>query len=310
MSDIAQRFNRDMLTLSAPIEPYLEAQGVDVRRDTEFMSLVEPDTVLDAYRLQMAAGAQVLVTATRGITPARLAHHGMEDRLEELAVAALTVAKAANPQHILVEVWPCGLPLDPDSANSMKEHRDQYARVARVFEAIDKPDAETGVTAFDGFLLAGFGDIPALKAAIAGVRMVSDKPVFASVVMDGEGHLDPKKTQTLEEAVAAMEEFGADVAGFATFAGPEEAAQLARRAAAVTDLPLLVSLAVPPMAKGRRKAREAGPYDTPETMLSAASALRAAGVQFLRATSQAGPAYTAVLAAATTGFDVHRPAGE
>ena len=306
MSDIAQRFEKDMLTLSAPIEPYLEAQGVDVRRDTEFMSLVEPDTVLDAYRLQMAAGAQVLVTATRGITPARLAHHGLEDRLEDLAVAALTVAKAAKPQHILVEIWPCGLPLDPDSAYSLKEHRDQYARVAKVFETIDERDPETGATAFDGFLLGGFADVNALKAAIAGIRMVSDRPVFASVTTDGEGYLDPRKRFTLEEAVAAMAEFGADVAGFATFAGPEAAADLARRVKAATDLPLLVSIAVPRAAKGRRKALE-GPYATPESMLEAASALRAAGAQFLRATSQAGPAYTAVLAAATTGFDVVQP---
>ena len=304
MSDIALRFDREMLTLSALIEPYLEAQGVDVLRDTEFMALVEPDTVLDAYRLQMAAGAQVLVTATRGITPARLAHHGLEDRLEELAVAALTVAKAVKPQHTLVEIWPCGLPLDPDSANSMKEHRDQYARVARVFEKIDSAGAETGATAVDGYLLGGFGDVNALKAAIAGIRLVSDRPVFASVVVDGEGYLGPKRTWTLEDAVAAMGEFGADAAGFATYAAPEAAAELVRRAKAACGLPLLVSLAVPRKAKGRRKAEEANPYATPEDMMAAAAALREAGAQFLRATGHATPAYTAVLAASTAGLDV------
>lgn len=303
MADIARRFDRDMLALSAPIEPGLAAQGVDIERDTEFMSLVEPDTVHDAYVLQMAAGTPVLVTATRGITPARLARHGLEDRLEDLAVAALTVAKSVEPQHILVEIWPCGLPLDPSSEASMKEHRDQYARVARVFEALDRPD-ETGATAFDGYLLGGFGNVAALKAAIAGVRKVTDRPVFVSVVVDEDGFLSPKKTESIEEATAAAVEFGADVMGFATFAAPEAAVALARRIAADSTIPMMASLAVAREGVRRGRVLYREPYATPETMLSAAAALREAGVQFLRATASASPAYTAVLTAATAGLDV------
>ena len=305
MADIARRMNLDMLTLTGPIEPGLAAQGIDVKRDTEFMSLVEPDTVHDAYVLQMAAGTPVLVTATRGLTPAMLARHGFEDRLEDLAVAALTVARSVEPQHILVELWPCGLPLDPSSEASMKEHRDQYARVARVFEALNTVN-ETGATAFDGYLLGGFGSVAALKAAIAGVRKVTDRPVFASVTVDGEGYLNPKKQERIEDATAAAVEFGADVVGFATFAAPEAAVALARRIAADSDVPMMASLAVKSAGKRRGRALYEDPYATPETMLSAAAALREAGVQFLRATADASPAYTAVLAAATAGLDVIR----
>ena len=314
MADIARRFNLEMLTLTGPIEPGLAAQGVDVDRDTEFMALVEPDTVRDAYRLQMAADTPVLVTATRNITPARLAHHNMEDRLEDLAVAAITVARMVNPQHILVEVGPCGLPLDQCSANSMKEHRDQYARVARVFEAVDKPNTETNTTSFDGYLLTGFTSIAALKAAIAGVRKISDKPIFASVNVDDWGYLAPRGLETVEDAAAGAVELGADVVGFSTAAAPEAAARIAARVARVADVPVLVELDITCLDRlsGSTFARRLSadevdnPYSTPDAMLTAAAALRQAGVQFLRAGGKASPAYTAVLAAATFGTDVVR----
>lgn len=314
MADIAQRFDLDMLTLTGPIEPHLAAQGVDTERDAEFMALLEPETVRDAYRLQMAAGTQVLVTATSRITPARLARHGMEDRLEELAVAALTVAKQVDPQHMLIEIGPCGLPLDVSSAASMKEHRDQYARVARVFEALGEPDLETGATAFDGYLLRGFARTAALKAAVAGIRKVSDRPVFACVDVDGEGRLGPHASETVEEAVSAAVDFGADVVGFSTAAAPDKAAALVRRVASAADVPIMVELLVERPDRGadarlfggKAASGQDNPYTTPESMLAAAVRLRAAGAQFLRAGGKASPAYTAVLLAATDGSDVIR----
>ncbi len=48
----------------------------------------------DALRLSAIAGAQCLVAGTSGIAPARLAHHGMEDRCGDLARAALAVVGA------------------------------------------------------------------------------------------------------------------------------------------------------------------------------------------------------------------------
>ncbi len=309
MSEIAQRFNLDMLTLTGSVKPALAAQGIDVERDLEFMALVESDTLRDAYRLQMAAGAQVLVTATEGITPARLAIHRLEDRLEDLAVAALTVAESVSPQHILVEIGPCGLPLDASSAESMKEHRDQYVRVARVFEACDPQTSETGASRFDGYLLSGFGSVAALKAACAGIRKVSDRPLFVSVDVDEEGKLAPRGSEAAEDAICAAVEFGADVVGFATQAGPETAAAYVKQLAEVVNVPFLVQIEVADVQKAASpwQYRDgSGLYDTPESMLAAAYTLRQAGVQFLRSGGEATPAYTAVLAAATAGLDVVR----
>ncbi|MEE1479372.1 MAG: phosphoadenosine phosphosulfate sulfotransferase, partial [Slackia isoflavoniconvertens] len=76
MADIELRFHKDMLVLSAPLAFALANQGVDMETEAEYMSLVEPETMRDALRLESMAGAQCLVAET-DICEARLAHKRM-----------------------------------------------------------------------------------------------------------------------------------------------------------------------------------------------------------------------------------------
>ena len=57
MPDIQMRFHRDMLVLSAPMDYSLEKQGVDLERDMEYMSMIEPESFSDFYSLERVAGA-------------------------------------------------------------------------------------------------------------------------------------------------------------------------------------------------------------------------------------------------------------
>lgn len=294
MPDIALRFHKDMLVLSAPLASSLARQGVNVERDLEYINLIEPDTVHDALRLESVAGAQCLVTNTAGITPARLTHHGFEQRAPELAAAALSVARGLKPQHLIVEIGPCGLPLDASSKNSLNAHRDQYARAARAF-------ADCGE--FDAFFLNGMTNAVDMKCALMGVRQVSDAPVLASVDVSRDGALHGGR-QTLEEALEVMAEYGADAGGFATDADQEGACELARRARAACELPIIVQLAVREVRPRQMGPTGENPYYCADMMMDAAARLRAAGVQFLRATGAATPAYTGALVAATEGLDV------
>ena len=72
MPDIDLRFGRDMLVLSAPLDATLARQGIDAPRDRQYLNLMEPDAIVDAFRLEAMAGAQCLVTTTEDITRARL----------------------------------------------------------------------------------------------------------------------------------------------------------------------------------------------------------------------------------------------
>ena len=293
MPDIALRLNKDMLVLSDPLNARLARQGFDATRDVEFITLFEPDSVRDALRLETLAGATCLVTNTADVTPARLAHLSMEARAREFAVASLDIAQALSPQHVLVEIGPCGLPLDAASKASLNENRSQYARAVRTFADLS----------FDAFFLNGFATCDDLKCALMGVRQASDLPVFASVDVADDGTLSSGRG-TLDEAVAVMDEYGATVAGFETRADAEVAAGLVRRMAQACDLPLLVQLAVAEHDPKQGEPTKENPYYCPDVMVQAAARLRGAGAQFLRATGEATPAYTGALAAAVTGFDV------
>lgn len=293
MPDIALRFDKDMLVVSAPVSAALARQGVDVDRDLELMTVLEPDSIQEAMRLESMAGAQCLVTTTAGITPARMAQVGMADRAHDVARASLGVLQPLKPQHVLVEIGPCGLPLDASSKASLNENRDQYARAARLFEGEQ----------FDAFFLNGFTTASDLLCALMGVRQVSDMPAFASVDVLADGTLASGRG-TLEEACSIMGEYGASVAGFSTASGIEDACALAKRAEAACDLPILVQLAVAEHKPKQGGPTDANPYYCPDAVVDAAVRLRASGVQFLRATGAATPAYTGALAATTAGLDV------
>lgn len=298
MADIALRFFKDMLTIASPVQAALARQGIVDARDQALTVILEPETIEDIYRLETVAGPQCLVTPVASFAPARLATMGMEDKGADLAQAAVAIPRTFKPQHLLVEIAPCGLPLDPSSKGSLVENRDQYARAAALFEGEE----------FDAFLLNGFATIDDVKCALMGLRKVSDAPVFASVAVDAAGVLASGRG-TLPEAAAVAADLGAAVVGFSTDAAPAPAARLAdgaREALAAqgADLCLMATLMVERDAARSGVPTADAPYGVPDAMMAAAADLRAAGVQFLRAGGDATPAYTGVLAAATAGLDV------
>ncbi len=162
-----------MLVLSTPVAPQLERIGIDSARDNELTLLLEPEVMGEIYALESAAGAQCVVADTAFMTPARLAHAGMKGSADKLADSALRVATEHTPQHVLVEIGPCGLPLDASSKASLNENRDQYARAAATFAPFEP--------LFDAFFLNGFTSCSDLKCALMGMRKVTDKPILASV---------------------------------------------------------------------------------------------------------------------------------
>lgn len=292
MPDISLRLNKDMLVLSSPVESALARLGVDTARDVELVTLLETENVEDVLRMEVAVGAQCVVAPTAGITSARLAHTGFQDRAEQVATAALGAARTVQPQHLLVEIGPCGLPLDRASKASLNENRAQYTDAARLFANEE----------FDAFFLNSFTNCDDLQCALMGVRQVSDAPLFASVNVGADGVLASGRG-TIENAAEIMAEYGATVAGFATAATAGEATTLAKRAASACDLPLLAQLEVCERNDKQGGATPENPYFCADTMVEAAVQLRAAGVQFLRAVGEATPAYTGALAVAVMGFD-------
>lgn len=312
MADIQLRFNKDMLVLSTPIDLQLSRAGMDFERDNELALLVEPEILHEAYALEVAVGAQCIVADTANMTPARLAHSRCNAPAEELAEAALSVVNELSPQHVLVELDPCGLPLDPDSADSLNENRGQYERAARTFSKLEP--------LFDAYFLNGFTNTIDIKCALMGMRKVTDKPIFVSVdlacssdkategaVLASGFTLGGKGRERIGDAVRVIGEFGAQVAGFAVEADLNIVQQIVEEAKSSCMLPLLVQLIVKEVDPEQGMRTADNPYFEPDTMVEAAELLQSIGVQFLRAVGNATPSYTGALVAATMGEDVSLP---
>ncbi len=293
MPDIALRLNLDMLVLSAPTERRVVGDSSDLDADLAYLALMEPETLAEPLRLEQVAGAQCLVPSTEFLTPARLRRCRVEGSAELLAKNVLESTFELEPQHVLAPIGPCGLPLDPESKSSLNENRAEYAAAVRVLDAFD----------VDALFLDGFASLADLKCALMGTLQITGKPVFCSVDADVEGGLDGGRS-TVEEAASLAQDMGAAVFGFSTPAAPLAAAQIARRAAGACDLPLLAQLQVGTVNPRQFEATPENPYYHPDTMVKAAAQLYAAGVQFLRATGAATPAYTGALVATVTGLDV------
>lgn len=292
MADLQLRFHKDILVLSGNLDEALASYGIDVERDREFTHLFEPETMLEALKLEAMVGAQCIVTNTPGITRARLLHSRLEKNAGEIAAAALDTVHSVEPQHVLAQIGPTLLPIDPDSKTSLKQNRDQYAVAAREF-AEDRIDA---------FFLDSMVSLTDLRCALMGVRMVSDKPILATVPIDGEGRIAGHPGQTFAEAVSIMEELQADVVGFTSMAQPSDLVRIVKETAQQTDLPILAQLEVGEHTKRDLNPGLApvvitadNPYKTPDALVDAALLLQEAGVQFFRAAGKSSASYTGAL---------------
>ena len=265
---------------------------------------------------------------------------------QQLAHAAITAAQGVKPQHLLAEIGPCGLPLDASSKASLNENRAQYANAARAFadEEIDAffLNGFSSIADLKCALmgLAQVSDRPVFASVALGrcdwtaqeadarpkkeQRASGDEKPEVSLPFGGgyvavdEAIAPPlpaasRARLALEawpEAIDAMVDLGASVVGFEAADPIADALTYATIAVERTNLPILAQLRVTNAPSGAA-AKNLVPLEdideyTPDTMANAAIKLYGAGVQFLRATGAATPAYTGALAATVTGLDVRR----
>lgn len=292
MPDIALRFNKDMLVLSTSLDYQLASQGFDKPTDREYVALCEPELIEEAYKLERVIETPCFVTATEGITQARLAHARFEDQDEEMARIAYETAASFTPQHIIAAIGPSGLPLDPSSAASLKQSRHQYQQAVKCLATYP----------FDALLFSGFTNSFDAQCALMGARAVYDGSLMITLSPSYEGFLADGRT--LAEGVALCDEYGADVIGISSAATPAILEQQVRVMADATSKPLMVDVVVGRVDKRQLEPTTENPYPSANEMAQLAWNLRAAGAQFLRATGAATPAYTGALLATVAGHDV------
>jgi homocysteine S-methyltransferase len=179
------------------------SRGVFINRAFEELNLSRPGLVREVHAEYVAAGADALETNTYTANRFRLSAHGLADKVEEINVRAVEIAReaAAGKLWVAGAIGPLGVRIEPFGAISRDEARQVFGEQARAL-------ALGGV---DLFVIETFSHLPEIVEAIRAVREVSDLPVIAQVTVD-KGGVTTEGVDAGEAAVALVAEH-ADVVG-------------------------------------------------------------------------------------------------
>ncbi len=157
--------------------------GLEHGDPPEEWNISQPDTIRRIHRLYIEAGSDIILTNSFGGTAIRLEMHKLDDRVFELNQAAAANARsAADAASRLVLVagsmGPTGQLLDPVGELGYEEACQAFADQAEGLAA-------GGV---DLFWIETMSDLAEVRAAVEGIRRVSDLPISATMSFDTHGH--------------------------------------------------------------------------------------------------------------------------
>ena len=247
----------------------LQMRGLPRGAAAELWVLEQPEQIMRLERDFIEAGADLILTCTFGGTTPRLEHSGLAERAAEINRKAVELARhAAAGAQVLVagSIGPTGQLLKPLGPLEVADAVAAFAAQAGWL-------AEAGV---DFLVIETQFDLGEAKAAIQGVRSVTDLPVVCSFSYDR----GMRTMMGVKPAQAGRElaELGVDMLGINCGRSLEEnLANLKELKAAELGLPVWFK----PNAGMPRLDEHGDPtYDvTPETMGELAAQWAAAGAQ-------------------------------
>ncbi len=211
----------------------LIARGLPAGVPGELWDLERPEVVEAIQRQYVAAGAELLLTNTFGANGVALARHGLADRLEEVNVTAVRIARRAAGTRAAVvgDLGPTGSLLAPVGNLSEQQARTAYAAQVRAL-------ASAGV---DAIIAETFDSSQELRIALSEARDVGGLPLIASMKFTREktGRYRTMMGEAPQALLAAAHELGCAVVGTNCGQGIATMVGLVAEIAALTDLPVI-----------------------------------------------------------------------
>src|SRR5271168_1597022 len=269
-SDFLARIKQSPVLCDGAMGTLLYSKGIFINRCYDELNLSQPDLIRGVHHEYLQAGAEIIETNTFGANSFRLARHSLADKVLDINVAGVRVAREAAKSF---DVWvagsigPLGVRIEPLGKTSFEEARNAFREQVTAL-------VEGGV---DLLMLETFGYLEELHQAVLACRDVNAKlPIVAQVTIDEDGNcLDGSGTEAF---AARLTEWNVDVLGINCSVGPVAMLDAIERVRAVTSLPL----AAQPNAGMPRSVEGRNIYlYSPEYMASYTRKFVAAGVQLI-----------------------------
>jgi 5-methyltetrahydrofolate--homocysteine methyltransferase len=229
MPDIGLRLGREVLVIDGAMGTMLQRAQIPPEIAPMQLNVTAPDVIAEIHHLYRLAGADCATTNSFGGTRPKLAAWGLDDQVVELNRAAVRLARASGAPHVLADIGPTGLALEPLGSASFDE----------VFEAFAEQAAALASEGPDAILIETMTDIAEARCAVLAARSVTDLPVFVTVTFGPNGRMDLSGTDP-ETAAVVLEAAGAAAVGMNCGLGPEQMLPLVERMARATSLPIIV----------------------------------------------------------------------
>jgi methionine synthase / methylenetetrahydrofolate reductase(NADPH) len=269
----------------------LYARGIFINRCYDELNLSQPELVREIHAEYLQAGAEVIETNTFGGNAFRLEMHGLKDKVRDINVAGVKLArecvnqireKQASEAFVAGAIGPLGVRLEPLGKVGLDEARAAFAEQIRALV-----EGGPGVGA-DLLAIETMTSLAEAEQAILAARSVAPKvPVMVMMTVDEEGNcLDGSSAET---AAIKLTEWGADAVGCNCSAGPATVLSVIERMRPVTTKPLaaMPNAGIPRAVEGRTIY-----LTSPEYMASFTRKLVKAGASIVGGCCGTTPSYT------------------
>ncbi|MFA6433264.1 MAG: homocysteine S-methyltransferase family protein [Elusimicrobiales bacterium] len=206
----------------------------------EYLSLSRPDVIKQAHLDYLSAGADVVETNTFGANRFVLAEYGLPDKVKELNLAAVRLAREAaaasstpdKPRFVAGSIGPTNKALFVTGGATFDEFTDvYYEQICALMEG-----------RVDLLLVETAHDISNIKAALAAASRAFSKngrrlPVMVSVTMDRKNTM--LSGQDIEAVCVSLEHFPLSALGFNCSTGPKDLALRLETLSKVSRFPVL-----------------------------------------------------------------------
>lgn len=183
----------------------LQQMGLAPGNAPDAWNLTHPDAIKTLHRRYCEAGADVIYTNTFGGTRIRLSREGLADQVRQInltgAQLARSIAAEFGDRLVFGDIGPTGALLAPVGTLPYKVAMDAFAEQAAAL-------MEGGV---DALIVETISDLEEARAAVEGIRSVTDLPVAVTLSFDTKGRtmfgVKP------EQAVKALLALGVTIIG-------------------------------------------------------------------------------------------------
>jgi len=179
----------------------LFTRGASLNRGVERLNLTAPSVVERLHRDYVAAGSNIVETNTFGANRPNLKRYESDDRLREIILAGVGIARRASGGDAYVAGSVGPLPLVEGEPLEKEEQAEFFAEVIAAL-------LDGGV---DLLLFETFIDLDQLVTAVRTARSMTEAPVIAQMAFEPEGKL--AGGESIDRFVGEVVGAGADVVG-------------------------------------------------------------------------------------------------